>query len=243
MEIHRDINPSVCLLEAFRFVIDHRWPCLIRAFPVVAITAFLAWLQTNILAQTDFFILVANELLYAIFAVYWHRYTVLEDQRVEAGFGLNFGLREIKFAGAMLGYVLASYLLARAFFATLGSGSTSSLVVFACLLLLVFLPFILIFPAIALDQPIRLSLCIRRIFDIMLPLIGTVLLGLVAAAGVYLLIFLPAGFLATLFGPSFAKMLVSTIASFLVMPFVMAVAISFVSILFRDLMGVPPSRS
>ncbi|MCR9212546.1 MAG: hypothetical protein NXI13_02425 [Proteobacteria bacterium] len=243
MEMRADIRPTAALLEAFRFVIDHRWPCLIRAVPIVIMTGFIAWLETNILARTEFFPLVMNEILYAIFAVYWHRYTLLEEDRLSPDFGLHFGIREIKFAAVMLLYVLVTYVLATAFLAAMGTGSASSILIFIIALGLAFLPIILMFPAIALDQPLRPGYFARRIFEIFLPLLGTVLLGIVAAVGLYLLIFLPLGLLAILMGTTFAEILVSVVASFLVMPLVLAVSVSFVSFLYRDMIGLAPQTA
>ena len=238
MELTQEIKPTECLLRAFRFVVAHRWPCLLRAVPIALLTALIAWLETNILANAEFFALVMNELLYATFAVYWHRYTVLETERLRDGFGLFFGLREIKFAAAMLSFVIASYLLELAFLGALGIQTTSRLVVFSVFLLLAFLPFLLVFPAIALDQPVRLDLLARRIFEMFLPLIGTIILGSVAAGGIYLLIFLPAVLLTIVTGSNIPVILISSIVTFLVTPFILAVSVSFVSILFRETVGI-----
>jgi len=243
MELTRDVKPSHCLLAAFRFVIAHRWPCLVRAVPVVVLTAIIAWLETNILAKAEFFTLVVNELLYAIFAVYWHRYTVLTVEREGEGFGLHFGIREIKFAAAMLIFVFGSYLLGRAFVAMVGDQSVLQVVVFSCFLLLCFLPLILVFPAIALDQPVHITLFITRTLEIFIPLLGTVLLGIVAAAGIYLLVFLPTALLAVFSNTVFLEILGSLVATFVVMPFILAVSVSFISILFRETIGVMPVQS
>jgi len=232
-----------CLLEAFRFVLAHRWPCLFRAVPVVLLTALVAWLETNILASAEYFRLVVNELLYAIFAVYWNRYTLLAEDRQRADFGLSFGLREIKFAGAMLVFVLISYLLARAFIGSFGVGSTSSVIVFMGGLVLVFMPLMFIFPAIALDQPLRLSLFASRTMEMMLPLIGTFLLGVVAVLGLYVLIYLPTLLLAVLQFAELAGPLFYLISSFLIMPFILAVSVSFVSLLFGRAIGLQPVTS
>lgn len=240
MDMRADIRPTVILLEAFRFVIHHRWPCLLRAVPVVIMTGIIAWLETNILARTEFFPLVMNELLYAVFAVFWHRYTLKEESRTGPDAGLHFGVREIKFAAVLLLYVLVTYVLATAFLAVMGTGSAGEILIFIILLSLAFLPIILIFPAIALDQPVRPAYFAGRIFEIFLPLLGTVILGIVACAGLYLLIFLPLGLLAILMDTTFAEILISIVGSFLVMPLALAVSVSFVSFLYRDMIGLAP---
>lgn len=238
MEISQTVKPTACLLEAFRFVIRHRWPCLIRAVPVVAMTALIAWLETNILAAADYFRLVVNELLYAIFAVYWHRYTLLGFERENSAFGLQFGLREIKFAGAMIGYVIITYLLARVYVASGGDASSASIVLFMGLLLLCFMPLMFIFPAIALDQPMRIGHFARSIIDMFLPLIGTLMLALIAVIGLYILIYMPMLLLILMNRPDMAGIVFYALSSFLIMPFIMAVFISFLSILYRESIGI-----
>ena len=238
MEMIRDVKPTACLLEAFRFVVIHRWPCLLRAVPVVLLTALIAWLETNILASAEYFRLVLNELLYAIFAVYWHRYTILRQERESSSFGLQFGLREIKFAGAMLAYVIVTYILARTFVASGGASSSSTISLFIFVLLLSFLPLMFVFPAIALDQPLTLTRFAERIFEMFLPLVGTVLLALVAIVGLYALIYMPFLLMMLLKRPDMAGILFYLVSSFVIMPFIMAVFVSFVAILFRDAIGL-----
>ncbi|MBO0334590.1 hypothetical protein J0X12_13255 [Sneathiella sp. CAU 1612] len=240
MEITHTVKPTACLLEAFRFVIGHRWPCLFRAVPVVMMTALIAWLETNILAAADYFRLVVNEILYAIFSVYWHRYTVFKFERRNPSFGLHFGLREIKFAGAMLGYVLITYVLAKVYVASGGDGSSASIMLFVTLLCLCFMPLMFIFPAIALDQPLALKDFARTVIDMFLPLVGTFLLALVAVVGLYVLIYMPMLLLILMNKPDMAGILFFVLSSFLIMPFILAVFISFLSILFRETVGIQP---
>ncbi|MCF8467402.1 MAG: hypothetical protein K9G33_08390 [Sneathiella sp.] len=239
----RDVKPTACLLEAFRFVVVHRWPCLLRAVPVVLLTALIAWLETNILASAEYFRMVFNELLYAIFAVYWHRYTILSRERESSSFGLQFGLREIKFAGAMLAYVIVTYILARTFVASGGASSNSTIILFIIVLLLSFLPLMFVFPAIALDQPLAPARFAERIFEMFLPLVGTLLLALVAVAGLYALIYMPFLLMMLLKRPDMAGILFYLVSSFVIMPFIMAVFVSFVAILFRDAIGLEAGQA
>ena len=242
MELTRPVKPTACLLEAFRFVIHHRWPCLVRAVPVVMMTGLVSWLETNILASADSFRLVINELLYAIFAVYWSRYTLLGFERENAGFGLHFGLREIKYAGALIGYVVITYILARIYVAGGGDGSGASLVLFVALLLLCFMPLMFVFPAIALDQPLAITDFAKSVLEMFFSLVGTFLLSIVAVVGLYVLIYMPMLLLVLLNKPDLAGMLFFLLSSFLIMPFVLAVFISFVSILYRETIGLQPVR-
>ncbi|MEX1034659.1 MAG: hypothetical protein WDZ54_01790 [Sneathiella sp.] len=243
MEPTRLVKPTACLLEAFRFVILHRWPCLIRAVPVIVMTGLISWLETNILASADYFRLVMNELLYAIFAVYWSRYTLIGVERESAAFGLHFGLREIKFAGALLGYVLITYILARIYVAGGGGGTGASLVLFVILLLLCFMPLMFVFPAIALDQPLALSEFAKSVLEMFFALVGTFLLALVAVVGLYILIYMPMLLLILLNKPDLAGAVFYLLSSFLLMPFVLAVFISFLSILYRESIGLSPAIS
>lgn len=240
MEMTHTVKPTTCLLEAFRFVIGHRWPCLFRAVPVVMMTGLIAWLETNILAAAEYFRLVVNEIFYAIFAVYWHRFTVFKFERRNPSFGLHFGLREIKFAGSMLAYVVVTYLLARVYVVSGGDASSASIVLFVALLCLCFMPLMFVFPAIALDQPLALKEFARTIIDMFLPLLGTLLLGLVAVIGLYVLIYMPMLLLILMNKPDLAGILFFVLSSFLIMPFIMAVFISFLSILFRETIGIQP---
>lgn len=234
------VKPTSCLLEAFRFVIGHRWACLLRAVPVVMMTGLIAWLETNILAPAEYFRLVVNDIFYAIFAVYWHRYTVFKHERRNPSFGLHFGLREIKFAGAMLVYLLITYLLAKIYVVSGGDGSSASIVLFVTLLCFCFMPLMFVFPAIALDQPMSLKEFARTVIDMFLPLVGTFLLALVAVIGLYVLIYMPMLLLILMNMPDMAGILFFVLSSFLIMPFILAVFISFLSILFRETIGIRP---
>ncbi|WP_339632467.1 hypothetical protein [uncultured Sneathiella sp.] len=238
MELSRPVKPTACLLEAFRFVILHRWPCLVRAVPVIIMTGLISWLETNILASADYFRLVLNELLYAIFAVYWSRYTLLRFERENEGFGLHFGLREIKYAGALIGYVVITYVLAKIYVASGGGGSGASLVLFVALLLLCFMPLMFVFPAIALDQPLALTNFAKSVLEMFFALVGTFLLALVAVVGLYALIYMPMLLLVLLNKPDLAGAVFYLLSSFLIMPFVLAVFISFLSILYREAIGL-----
>ena len=240
MEMTHTVKPTSCLLEAFRFVIGHRWACLFRAVPVVLMTGLIAWLETNILAAAEYFRLIVNEIFYAIFAVYWHRYTVFKFERRNPSFGLHFGLREIKFAGAMLGYVLITYVMAKIYVTSGGDGSGASIMLFITLLCFCFMPLMFVFPAIALDQPLALKDFARTVIDMFLPLVGTFLLGLVAVVGLYVLIYMPMLLLILMNKPDAAGILFYVLSSFLIMPFIMAVFISFLSILFRETIGIQP---
>ena len=213
---------------------------MFRAVPVVMMTGLIAWLETNILAPAEYFRLVVNEIFYAIFAVYWHRYTVFKFERRNPAFGLHFGLREIKFAGAMLSYVVVTYILAKAYVASGGDGSSASIVLFVTLLCLCFMPLMFVFPAIALDQPLALKEFARTIIDMFLPLVGTFLLGLVAVVGLYVLIYMPMLLLILLNKPELAGIVFFVLSSFLIMPFIMAVFLSFLSILYRETIGIQP---
>ncbi len=228
-------RPAAALLDAFRFVIAHRWPCLVRAVPVIVMTGLIAWLETNILASAEYFRLVVNDILYAIFAVYWHRYTLLEEARESPESGLHFGLREIRYAGAMVGAAIVTLVLGKLYVVSNGGNvSAASVVLFVGLLLLCFLPLMFVFPAIALDQPIRLVPFVRSVIDMFLPLLGVMLLALVAVVGLYGLIYLPMLLLVLLKWPEMAGILFYLLSSFVIMPFVLAVGISFVSFLYRD---------
>ena len=97
-----------------------------------------------------------------------------------------------------------------------------------------------VFPAIALDQPLALKEFARTIIDMFLPLLGTLLLGLVAVIGLYVLIYMPMLLLILMNKPDLAGILFFVLSSFLIMPFIMAVFISFLSILFRETIGIQP---
>lgn len=237
MEALSTLRPAAALLEAFRFVLAHRYACLMRAVPVIMMAGLIAWAETNILADAKYFRLVMNDILYAIFAVYWHRYTLLPSERAARGFGLGFGLREIKYAGAMVGFAIVTYLLARIYTASGGGEARASLLLFIALLLLCYLPLMFIFPAIALDQPIRPLRFAQVVIDMFLPLLGVLLLGLVAVVGLYCLIYLPLLLLVLMQRPAAAGLLFYLLSSYLILPFVLAVSISFVSLLYRQAVG------
>ncbi|USG59917.1 hypothetical protein NBZ79_12095 [Sneathiella marina] len=232
-----EVRPTICLFDAFRFVLAHRWPCLIRAVPVILLTGIMTYLESSLLAAAEYFSLVMKELIYAIFAVFWHRYVLRPDLRGEMGFGLAFGLREIKFAAALLGFVVISYLLGGSLVSAVGVKSVSSVFVIIAAVYLCFLPFIFLFPAIALDQPLQIGLFVRRILDILVPLIGTIFLGLVAIVGISVLLYLP-GIVIALRHPDLGDMVLFVTSSFVIAPFVLAVTITFVSFLYRTSLGV-----
>jgi hypothetical protein len=232
-----EVRPTVCLFDAFRFVLAHRWPCLIRAVPIVLLTGIIAWLETNILAAAEYFTLVIREIIYAIFAVFWHRYTLRPDLREEMGFGLSFGLREIKFAAALLGIVIISYILGRSLVGAVGIETASSDFVLIAVAYMAFLPFIFVFPAIALDQPLRYGTFARRILDMFFPLVGTIFLGLVATLGISILLFMPGILIATR-DANVGGFIIFLVSSFVIAPFVLAVTVTFISFLYRQSLGL-----
>lgn len=236
-----EVRPTVCLFDAFRFVLAHRWPCLIRAVPIILVTGIIAWLETSILAAAEYFTLILREILYAIFAVFWHRYTLRPDLRDQMGFGLAFGLREIKFAAVLLGFVLASYLLGRSLVSAVGVSSVSSVFVVIVAVYLVFLPLIFVFPAIALDQPLRIGQFAQRILDMLFPLIGTIFLGLVAVSGISILLYMPGILIATQ-DINLGSIIIFMISSFVIAPFVLAVTVTFISFLYRQSLGLVVER-
>lgn len=232
-----EVRPTVCLFDAFRFVLAHRYPCLLRAIPVILLTGFMALLETSILAAAEYSALIMKEIFYAIFAVFWHRYVLRPDLRAQMGFGLAFGLREIKFAAALLGFVVTSYHLGSLLAGAVGVSSISSVFVIIAVVYMVFLPFVFLFPAIALDQPLQIGVFAQRVLDIFLPLIGTIFMGLVAVVGISMMLYLPGILIATNY-PDLGNAVIFMTSSFVITPFVLAVTITFVSFLYRQSLGV-----
>lgn len=237
MEAFSTVRPAAALLEALRFVLAHRYACLLRAVPIIMATGLIAWLETNILADAHYFRLVVNDLLFAIFAVFWHRYSLLEEVRSAPGFGLQFGLREIKYAGVMIGLAILTFILARLYASSGGGDSRASLLLFVALLMLCYLPVMFVFPAIAVDEPIHPLPFAQTVIDMFLPLLGVLLMGVVAVIGLYALIYMPLLLLVLMQRPAAAGLLFYLLSSYLILPFVLAVGISFVSILYRQAIG------
>ncbi|MEH6548018.1 MAG: hypothetical protein V7701_16390, partial [Sneathiella sp.] len=115
--------------------------------------------------------------------------------------------------------------------------SISSVFVVIAVVYLAFLPFIFLFPAIALDQPLQIGVFARRILDMIVPLVGTIFMGLVAIVGISILLYLP-GILIALQNPDLGDLVIFLTSSFVIAPFVLAVTITFVSFLYRQSLGV-----
>lgn len=221
---------------AFGFVVTHASACLVRAVPVMMALVILGIFQRLLAAEFGILGMIAQPMIFAVFAVSWHRYTLLPAVRNASGFPLQLGWREIKFGLASVAITLTLFFLFFLFFmaftpviAAVAYGLTSIMVSLLSLFLL---------PAIALDQPLQIG----RFFSEGLSLFFSFILGImysflflgvltVAAAGFGWLIVL-------LFNPEAGFYVMTFLLNITIAPFLIAVATSTASYLLHAVIGV-----
>lgn len=232
----RKISVIGTIIEAIRFVFSNWGDCLYRALPILFLVATVSYLQNFLGGILLLVAKLAEPFLYAMFAVSWHRFSVLKSERHRKGLPYKFGKRELKF-GALS--VASTFL-----FAFLLQSLTSllppigALITFLVILVPVTLTLIFIYPAIALDQPLRLSLFFMKgVRQIISFVIAFVIVGVISfsIAG---LVSLALPLLVEVISPNAIKLITFIVGQLVLTPVFLALMASTASFLFRDVIGM-----
>ena len=224
------------VIAATIFVIRNAGPCFMRGLPIVIAMGVVTFI--NYLTNASFAIAgqVIEAFLYAIFAVAWHRYSLLPAEREKRGFALSFGLREIKFGALILVVSVASFLIVSILVEVLPD--TAAIIVAFILVILASAMLAFFYPAIALDQPIDGGLFVQEgltlIFSFILGALLAMMIFVVPMAAAALL----AGLIAAGFGSTTTIVLAIGIVNVIASVIIIAITVSTVSFLYRDVIGL-----
>lgn len=229
------------VIAASLFVVQHALPCFMRGLPIIIAMGALAFI--NNLTNGSFAIAaqVIEAFLYAIFAVAWHRYSLLPEVRARHGFPLTFGLREIKFGALIVVVSLASMFISTMLAAVLPD--EAAIVVIVILILIASAMLVFFYPAIALDQPIDGG----RFVQEGLALIFSFIIGGILAMLIFIL---PVGAaaliafgIASMFGAVTLVAIAVGVINFIASVFIIAIMVSTASFLYRDVIGLEETQN
>ncbi|MAZ03007.1 MAG: hypothetical protein CMN56_07700 [Sneathiella sp.] len=168
-------------VTAIYFVLQNIRPCLHRAALIILISSIIVTLGNladGVLASWASFFLV---LLYAVFAVSWHRYSLIPGERNLKGFAVRLGMREVKYG---LFALFASLLLVFiGIFLAASLPEEIALVLTAIVMLFPVCILAFFYPAIALDQPIRLGLFLTKAVEYSFSIVLAFLFWLLISGG------------------------------------------------------------
>ncbi|MDF2367238.1 hypothetical protein [Sneathiella sp.] len=224
------------MIAATVFVVQNAGACFMRGLPVVVAMGVLAYI--NVLTNGSFAIAgqAIESFLYAIFAVAWHRYSLLPEVREKRGFALSFGLREIKFGALIVVVSLIGYVVTSALVAVLPD--EAAIVVVLILVLVASSILVFFYPAIALEQPIDGGLFVQE----GLTLIFSFILGGLLAMLIFIL---PVGAaaliafgIASMFGAVTMVAILVGVVNFIAWVIIIAIMVSTASFLYRDVIGL-----
>jgi hypothetical protein len=234
------MNNSLLVIQAIniaaKFILEHWKGYLRRAFPVMWVL-----LALNLLLYAmgiNFFFLngFIQILILASFAVCWHRYTLLPAIRTASGFPLQFGARETKYC--VYAVIYSFWFLICFFFFNASFFFAIAALTFFVITALPMLMAIFIFPAIALDQPVRLRHFLREGFGLLLPfLLGCLHLAFILVIPA-LLVFVVYAISTSFVHPKLALFIGTAFANIFVVPLLSALAASTTTILFFQVIGV-----
>ncbi|MEH6405008.1 MAG: hypothetical protein V7750_16645 [Sneathiella sp.] len=224
------------LLLAAQFVFHNFRACIFRALPVLFLISVLTYIQSflgGIFSEMTTYI---SPFLYAMFAVSWHRYSVLESAKTLKGIPYQLGTRELMF-GALSAFstLFITWVLG---FLIQNFDQGTAVTLFALLLIPLLVTLVFVYPAIALDQPLRIGYFLREGI-ILLPSFIVALLCVaicifVIGGGGYLLI----SILTSIFTPLALKIILFVSINLVLVPIILAVTASSASFLYRDVIGL-----
>jgi flagellar biosynthesis protein FliQ len=227
------------IFRASGFVLRNLGPCLLRALPVIILAAVLHLPQLQETLSITFLPELLEPFAYAVFAVAWHRYTILSSERQRNGLIPRFGLRELKFGLVSLAITLALLAITEGFSLILGEGPTfifiTVLIYFIAGIGLMF-----VFPAIAFDQPVDMVQFIQEALKLLGSLIVAILLAsVVVAILVGSFIFAASSIAETSQNPVWILLSAKFFIEALFGTLILAIAIS----MFKDVIGLKEDKS
>ncbi len=230
------------IFRASEFVLRNIGPCLLRALPVIILAAVLHLPQLQDTLYITFLPELLEPFAYAMFAVAWHRYTLLPSERQRNGLIPRFGLRELKFGFLSLVITLAIIGTTEGLSLFLTDGPIIVIVIFLYIFATVSLMFV--FPAIAVNQPVKIILFIHESLKLLASLITAVILASLALASMgYLFLYTVSNVLEVSQNPTLILFITNLLVDALVTPLILAIVISTVSYLFKDVIGLKEDKS
>ncbi|MCG8490424.1 MAG: hypothetical protein MI743_02310 [Sneathiellales bacterium] len=234
------LKVTYCLFDAISFVFKNYMACLYRVLPVLFTVSILSWLlatfSPTLGIATGWVGKILISFCYAMFAVSWHRYSVLEEEQRIKGFSYRFGRREIKFGLLSVAFALFIQILLSSLEQFLQQDL--ALLLFALLMIPILITVFFIYPAIALDQPLQL----RRYLNEGVKLIFSFIVAMVAI-GIMILVLRWAlmfglAFLQNVFQPGALKMVLFVGYNLVAIPLFLAITTGTASFLYKDVIGL-----
>ncbi|TNE42535.1 MAG: hypothetical protein EP348_00160 [Alphaproteobacteria bacterium] len=225
------------LAEAVLFTFKEMGPLMKRGLPVLGVLILFQLASIYLLPQLTYAHKAVQTVLYSIFAVSWHRFTLLPESRSRPGFPLAFGMREILFALVAAALTFMPSLLLYPVLSTL-LPREAAIITVAVISLLVYIALLFVFPAIALDQKIRLELFCRENFKLFFSYIIAGIIGLFATWLLSLGVSFVLSTLAKLTGDMRTLTIIFTLISSFLSILFLGIFVSTISYLFRDVIGI-----
>jgi len=223
------------LFLAAQFVFQNFGACIFRALPVLFLVSLLAYAQSFLAVGSNDLEKYISPFLYAMFAVSWHRYSVLESIRVSKGIPYQMGLRELMFGALSVFSTLFIDWMLGAFIQNFDQ--ETAIILFALFLIPVLVTLVFVYPAIALDQPLRISQFLREGISLLpsfsVALLVVAICVLIIGGGGYVLI----SILTTIFTPLALQVILFISVNLVLVPILLAITASSASFLYRDVIG------
>jgi len=227
---------TLCIFDAVRFVFHNFMDCIFHVLPILFLVSVLAWIQSMLGGGFALIRSLLEPFLYAMFAVAWHRYSVLESERSRRGLPYRFGKRELKFGAASVLFALVMSLLAQG----LGRFLPQEMALIALPILLtpILATVIFIYPAIALDQPLRIRLFLNEGLKLILSFIVAIIAVVIVISLLTVAAYFGLQILATIFTPPALKVLIFILYNLVIIPLVLAITTSSASFLYKAVIGL-----
>ncbi len=232
---------TLCIFEAVKFVFGNFLDCIFRVLPILFLVSLLAWAQSIFGGLIALIGEILEPFLYAMFAVAWHRFSVLKSEQTRRGFFYGFGMRELKFGAASVLFAYLLKLLGSILVQTLPQ--ELALIAFLIIMLPLLVTLVFIYPAIALDQPLRLRLFLNEGLKLTWSFIVAIVVVSVAIAALTAVAYFSLKILTTIFTPAALQLLIFIAYNLIIIPLVLAISTSSASFLYKAVIGLEEEGS
>lgn len=224
------------LFEAIKFVFSNWGDCLYRALPILFLVASVSYLQNYLGGILLLAAKLVEPFLYAMFAVSWHRFSILKSERHTKGLPYKLGKRELKFGALSVASTFLFVFLLQSLASLLPP--IGAMITFLVILVPITLTLIFVYPAIALDQPLRVRLffvkSVRQIVSFMIAIVIVGVIGFSFAS----LTSLALPILIKVISPDAIKLMTFIVGQLVLTPVFLALMASTASFLYRDIIGM-----
>jgi len=234
------LKVTYCLFDAISFVFKNYIACLYRVLPVLFLVSILTWLlatfSPTLGVATGWIGKVLISFCYAMFAVSWHRYSILKEEQQIKGFSYRFGRRALKFGLLPVAFALFIQILLSSLEQLLQQ--EIALLLFVVLMIPILITVFFVYPAIALDQPLQL----RRYLNEGVKLVFSFIVAIIAIG---IMIFLlrwalmfGLGIMKNIFQPGALKIVLFVGYNLVAIPLFLAITTGTASFLYKDVIGL-----